>query len=376
MKKCKNHTSKDYIIPGWKDHVDALHTEARSNYLIWRNLGKPRTGPSNELMRRSRLQFKYALRQCQRQEDSIRADAMAKSHLEHDCKTFWKEVKKSYNNKVPLSTNVDGCTGEEKITTMWQEHYKNLLNCIKTNQYQADVAENCTNIHTNDIICSSNEVAEAIKSLKLGKSYGNDGLCSEHYRHSDRSIEVYLSLLFTVIFSHGYIPTGLMDTVIIPLVKNKNGNISDKNNYRPIALVTVMSKILEIVILNKIRNVICTQDNQFGFKKNHGTDLAIYTLKNTIDYYRNFNSPVYVCFLDASKAFDKVNHWSLFKKLLDRKVPQTIVRMLMFWYQKQRFCVKWGSSTSNYFNVGNGVRQGSILSPYLFALYIDELSVQ
>ena len=167
---------------------------------------------------------------------------------------------------------------------------------------------------------------------------------------------------------HGYMPPGIMDTVIIPLLKNKNGNIQDKGNYRPIALVTIISKVFEIIILDRIENLICTNDNQFGFKKGHGTDMAIYALKNTIEYYRNFNSPVYVCFLDASKAFDRVNHWTLFHKLIDRKVPLVFVRILMYWYQHQRFCVRWGGNVSNSFAVGNGVRQGSILSPHLFAL--------
>ena len=80
-------------------------------------------------------------------------------------------------------------------------------------------------------------------------------------------------------------------------------------------------------------------------------------------------------FFDASKAFDKVNHWNLFKKLIYRGVPIILIRILLFWYRNQTFCVKWGSCTSMFFTVGNGVRQGSILSPHLFAVYVDDLSV-
>ena len=91
-------------------------------------------------------------------------------------------------------------------------------------------------------------------------------------------------------------------------------------------------------------------------------------------YYTQENSPVFTCFLDASKAFDKINHYTLFRKLLDRKTPVLLVRILLFWYTKQTMCVKWGNCMSDYFYVSNGVRQGRILSPKLYSVYVDDLS--
>ena len=117
-----------------------------------------------------------------------------------------------------------------------------------------------------------------------------------------------------------------------------------------------------------------TCENQFGFKGNHGTDMCIFTLKNVINYYKMHGSAIYACFLDASKAFDRVNHWTLFKHMIDRKVPKLIIRILIYWYREQEMCVKWGGSTSSSFKVSNGVRQGGILSPRLFSIYMDELS--
>ena len=115
-------------------------------------------------------------------------------------------------------------------------------------------------------------------------------------------------------------------------------------------------------------------DNQLGFKKGHSTDHCIFALKKFIQYYKSNNSPVYSCFLDASKAFDRVNHWTPFRKLLNRGVPVVLIRILLNWYRTQTFCINWGSTTSDFFNVSNSVRQGGILSPYLFIVYIDELS--
>ena len=79
-------------------------------------------------------------------------------------------------------------------------------------------------------------------------------------------------------------------------------------------------------------------------------------------------------FLDGSKAFDKLNHWCLFKKLLNRGLPSIIVRLFHIWYSTQLFYVRWGSTLSGGFQVSNGVRQGSINSPIFFNIYVDDLS--
>ena len=127
-----------------------------------------------------------------------------------------------------------------------------------------------------------------------------------------------------------------------------------------------MSKLLEKILLERLKNYLITSSHQFGFKSKHSRYACINVLKETINNYVEKQSSVYLCFLDASKAFDRVNHFKLFQKLLNRGVPGYLVRILAFWYSNQSMCVRWGSTMSKSCNVTNGVRQGRILSPYLF----------
>ena len=205
-----------------------------------------------------------------------------------------------------------------------------------------------------------------MKAVKLGKAAGIDGLSDEYFVCAHKGFSVRLSLLITSILSHGHMPAELMKTAIVPILKNRQGDTSDKNNYRSIAI----NKIFELCIRRKVETQLITSDNQFGFKREHGTNLCIFTVKSVIKYYNLHNSPVYTCFLDVSKAYDRVNHWTLFRKLLNRSIHILIVRMFIYWYTKQELCIRWGSEISPYFTISNGVRQGGILSPSLFAIYI------
>ena len=83
---------------------------------------------------------------------------------------------------------------------------------------------------------------------------------------------------------------------------------------------------------------------------------------------------MYTCFLDASKAFDLVNNLTLFTKLIYSGISLQIVRIPVFWYQTQQFCIKWGGSTSRFFTISNEVRRGGILSPRIFTLYMNGLT--
>ena len=116
-----------------------------------------------------------------------------------------------------------------------------------------------------------------------------------------------------------------------------------------------MSKILELIILDRIETCLLTTSNQFGFKQSHGADQCIFAFKEILDMYTSMNSRVSVCFLDASKAFDRINHTILFDKLVKCGICGYLLRIIVFWYETQTMCVKCGNNISSSFSVSNGV---------------------
>ena len=306
---CNFRCLHEYVVPGFNEHVKDLHDTARQYYLVWRDAGKSRNDETHSDMRRSRLQFKYALRLCRANEDMHRADALALSLKDRNSTSFWKDVQKMATSKIPLATKVGGAIGNEQISDMWHHHFSELLNSVHNTDSKSFVSE-----HIDDMLpktafsISAGDVRDILKDAKMGKSAGLDSLAAEYFVYSHSSITVHLSLLFACMLSHGYIPSSFMKTSIIPILKNRNGDTSDKNNYRPIAIVAAMSKLFELCLSKILDEYLCTSENQFGFKKKHATDLCIYTVKSVIKYYNYFSSPVFTCFLDASNAFDRVNH--------------------------------------------------------------------
>ncbi len=136
-----------------------------------------------------------------------------------------------------------------------------------------------------------------------------------------------------------------------------------------------MSKFMELLILSTTECFLNMSDHQFGFKNKYGTGMCIHAFRQTIQYYKQNSSPVFICYLDATKTFDLGNHWLLFKKLLDRNMPLHIAMLLVCWHRTQRCNVQCGRCSSKCLSTANGVPQGGILSPCLFNICIDDLSV-
>ena len=130
------------------------------------------------------------------------------------------------------------------------------------------------------------DISNAFKSLKIGKACGVDGVSAEHFLYAHDILHVFLSLLFTSFITHGHLQSNFMKTALVPIIKNKTADTSDKNNYRPIALVTAASKIFEICILEVLEMYLITHDHQFGFKSKHS--LSIFMVKSIFFWKDDF----------------------------------------------------------------------------------------
>ena len=98
---------------------------------------------------------------------------------------------------------------------------------------------------------------------------------AEHLKHCDKCIVPLLAMCITGFFVHGLLPRSLLSVVLVPIIKDKCSKINSKDNYRPIALASIVSKIVENILLDSMSVMRSTMSNQFGFEKKHGTDLCI-----------------------------------------------------------------------------------------------------
>jgi hypothetical protein len=110
-----------------------------------------------------------------------------------------------------------------------------------------------------------------------------------------------------------------------------------------------------------------------GSKKNLSCRHVIYSVRNVIEKFVSNGSTVNVCALDLSKAFDRMNHYALLIKLMDRQIPIQLLIILETWFYVSITCVKWDKEVSYFFILIAGVRQGGVLSPFLFAIFIDDI---
>ncbi len=110
---------------------------------------------------------------------------------------------------------------------------------------------------------------------------------------------------------------------------------------------------------------------QYAFKKKHGTTIFSQALKETVKYYLRQVSDVYTAYVDASKAFDPVRHDMLFMILIDRGLRAIVIRSLYDMHRRQKIQAVWKGYMSEAFETENGIKQGSVISPVLFTIYMD-----
>ena len=142
-----------------------------------------------------------------------------------------------------------------------------------------------------NLLFTEDAVANAIGQLKNKKS-GTGPILSEHLKLSHSVIASPLSQLFTCIVRHGYVPPSLRDSTLVPVPKsNKDASLS--SSYQPIALSSILSKVLEWMILDRYSEFLGSSHLQFGFKPHSSTTLCTGVVKNVVSHYIHSGSSVY-----------------------------------------------------------------------------------
>ena len=180
--------------------------------------------------------------------------------------------------------------GCEKIAE--KNNYKELFNCVRSNINNVKFnVEFC-----NDMAVGAKEIRDVIKKLYYYKTCGIDNIYAEHFKYASSRVFPMLAMCFTGFLIHGTLPDTMIYVILVPVIKDKTGKINSKDNYRPIALASILSKIFENVLFNGLETYLLTNDNQYGFKRKHGTDMCIYALKEIVQRYRSLNSTMFLLF--------------------------------------------------------------------------------
>ena len=144
----------------------------------------------------------------------------------------------------------------------------------------------------------------------------------------------------------------------------------------PVTVGPRLGQLFEYCLLDKFGLYLKSDDLQFGFKRAHCTSHAIFAVKSCVNYYISHGSGVFVTFLDCAKAFDRVAYYGIFMKLIDRNVPLCFLNLIIYWYLNMSSCCQWNGEKSDYFRLITGTKQGGVLIPRIFAIYMDDKSFQ
>lgn len=274
----------------------------------------------------------------------------------------------------PLKSQ-DGSTvikDSKGILNRWKEHFDQLLNRPSiVNRSFLDHIEQREIKWALDEIPSFKEVSEAIDMLNLGKAPDMHGIAAEMLKFGGENVRKAIWEVICVFWQRESVHQDWRDAILIVLFKNK-GKRDECGNYRGIALLCIAGKVLSRVMLSRLTTHISSSvlpESQCGFRSGRGTADMIFSARQLQEKAREQRVGLYQVFIDLTKAFDTVNRGALWEILQKMGCPIKFVTILKSFHDDMRVRVSASGELSDPISVENGVKQGDIPAPTLFAIY-------
>ena len=265
-------------------------------------------------------------------------------------------------------------------TSNTQNYNDKFLNYIKGNNFQNNPCQiDSVTVHEKEILNERfdiNELKQAIRSAKNNKSPGHDKIPYELLKHLHKNALKILLIFYNEIWEEGKFPTDWQHAIILPLLK-PNKEASNPESYRPISLTSTLCKVMEAMVNNRLqwfleKNNLLSK-NQSGFRKHKSTNDQILKLQDTILKKLKNKEHVLAIFIDFERAYDMLHVPTLLKKLQKLGTVCNTFNWVENFLSNRTFQVKVGAELSDKFIQQNGTPQGSIISPLLFLIMINDI---
>ncbi|KAK3520909.1 hypothetical protein QTP86_002418, partial [Hemibagrus guttatus] len=261
-------------------------------------------------------------------------------------------------------------TSEESVQRRWKEYFEELMN--EENEREKRV-EGVNSVQQKVDKIRKDEVRKALKRMKSGKAVGPDDIPVEVWKCLGEAAVEFLANLFNRVLESERMPEEWRRSVLVPIFKNK-GDVQSCSNYRGIKLMSHTMKVWERVVEARLRKVVDICEQQYGFMPRKSTTDAIFALRILMEKYRDGQKELHCVFVDLEKAYDRVPREELWYCMRKSGVAEKYVRVVQDMYERSRTVVRCAVGQTEEFNVEVGLHQGSALSPFLFAIVMDQLS--